>query len=147
MKKEGTKVIVGGLTIFMGLFVSYGCGYIKGAIDLSQALDEDYKKRSKPTSYSRYRSYARPTDHSIDDVCKIIDELVIDSRKEAEEVINALTDIIERYGEACVFDLYDLVGVPSNPRDSRFGWKQLDVAEVMKTKHGYKLVLSKPIKL
>ena len=147
MKKEGIKVVVGGLTIFMGLFVSYGCGYIKGAIDLSHALDEDCKKRPKPVSYRNYYSYSRPANYSVNDICKTINDLVFDGRKEAQDVIDFLNELIQRYGEAQVADLYDIVGITTNMRDSRFGWTQLDIANVEKIKHGYKLVLSRPIKL
>ena len=135
MKKEGIKIVVGGLTIFMGLFVSYGCGYIKGAMDLSHALDEDIKKHPRPANYS------------VNDICKTINDLVFDGRKEAQDVIDFLNELIQRYGEAQVADLYDIVGITTNMRDSRFGWTQLDIANVEKIKHGYKLVLSRPIKL
>ena len=49
------------------------------------------------------------------------DDIILDSRGEAEEVLNHLVDLIIDYGEATVADLYDLVGITGNFTDQKYG--------------------------
>ena len=68
-------------------------------------------------------------------------ELIISTRGEAEEVIDRLVDLIDRFGLATVSDLYDLVGVTSNPTDEKWGWYNLASARAVRTRDGYLLDL------
>lgn len=58
------------------------------------------------------------------------DEICLDSRSEAEEVLSHLVDLVIDYGEATVADLYDLVGITGNFTDNKYGWKDLSSASV-----------------
>ena len=53
------------------------------------------------------------------------DDIVLDSRGEAEEVLSTLVDLVEDYGVASVADLYDLVGIESTFVDTKYGWTNL----------------------
>lgn len=69
------------------------------------------------------------------------DEIILQSRAEAEEVIERLFDIVGRYDTATVSDLYDLVGVRSSHVDHKWGWSDMRGAGVVRTRDGYLLEL------
>lgn len=68
-------------------------------------------------------------------------EMIIHSRDEAEMVLERLVDIIDQYGVTSVADLYDLTGNPVSPIDQKWGWTNLNSAEVRQVKEGYLLSL------
>jgi hypothetical protein len=69
------------------------------------------------------------------------DEIVLQSRPEAEEVIERMFDIVGRYDTATVADLYDLVGVRSSHVDHKWGWSDMRGAGVVRVRDGYLLEL------
>lgn len=74
------------------------------------------------------------------------DELVLQSRAEADEVIEQLATIVEQYDSASVADLYTLTGFKSDHTDNKWGWTNLASARVSRdTGGGYLLHLPKPI--
>jgi len=72
------------------------------------------------------------------------DEIVLDSREEAEEVIDRLFDLVSRYDTATVSDLYELVGLSSTYTDNQWGWTDLRGAGVQRIRDGYLLDLPDP---
>ena len=64
------------------------------------------------------------------------DELVIPSRREAEEVIDRMFDILSQYGEVSVAQLYSLTGVQSSHTDMKWGWTQLRGAKAVPLRQG-----------
>lgn len=64
------------------------------------------------------------------------DDIVIDSRGEAEEVISHLVDMTLDYGQATVADLYDMLGVTSEFTDNKYGWTDLRGAGVIRARGG-----------
>lgn len=73
-------------------------------------------------------------------------DILIQSRVEAEQVIDGLITLIDQYGQATVSDLYDLVGLTGDFPDSAYGWKDGDLrsAEVRSIRGGYLLDLPRP---
>lgn len=70
------------------------------------------------------------------------DEIVLESRSEAEEVIDGLFEVVSRYGQASVADLYDLTGLESTHIDHKWGWTDLRGATVSRLRNsGYLLDL------
>jgi hypothetical protein len=65
------------------------------------------------------------------------DEVVLESRGEAEEVLSNLVDSIIDYGQATVADFYDLVGIATNFVDGKWGWTDLRNASVSRVRGGY----------
>ena len=72
------------------------------------------------------------------------DEIVLDDRVEAEEVIDRLFDLVSRYESATVADLYELVGLSSSHTDHKWGWTELHGAGVSRIRGGYLLDLPEP---
>jgi hypothetical protein len=52
-------------------------------------------------------------------------EIVLSTRAEAEEVIDQMFEVIERWGEVSVADLYELLGVAADHTDQKWGWRSL----------------------
>lgn len=72
------------------------------------------------------------------------DEILLDDRSEAEEVINRLFDLVSHYGSASIADLYELVGLASVHTDNKWGWTDLTGAGVTRMHGGYLLDLPEP---
>ena len=67
------------------------------------------------------------------------DDIIIDTRGEAEAVLSRMDEIMDTYGLVRVADLYDLVGVSGNPTDNSYGWTNIRNAEVVRVRDGYKI--------
>lgn len=66
------------------------------------------------------------------------DEVILDSRADAEKTIDALQDIIDEYGMASVADLYDIVGMDNdNWSLNDYGWTNVRSARVQYTRDGF----------
>lgn len=72
------------------------------------------------------------------------DEIVLDQRAEAEEVIDRLFDLVRQYDSATVADLYELVGLSATHTDHKWGWTDLMGAGVSRIRGGYLLDLPEP---
>lgn len=71
------------------------------------------------------------------------DDVTIESRGEAEEVLDRMSEAVEVYGCVSVADLYDLVGISSSFTDNKYGWTKATFRNVS-IKHvrdGYQLDL------
>jgi hypothetical protein len=75
------------------------------------------------------------------------DEVLLDSRSEAEQVIDGLFEVLSRYDTVTVANLYELVGLASNHTDHKWGWTDLRGAGVTRAHDGYLLDLPDPIPL
>lgn len=72
------------------------------------------------------------------------DEIILDTRVEAEEVVDRLFDLVSRYESATVADLYELVGISGEWTDDKWGWTDIRGADVTRVRNGYLLNLPKP---
>lgn len=72
------------------------------------------------------------------------DEVILDTRVEAEAVIDQLFNLILKYEEATVADLYEMIEVSSSYTDRKWGWTDIRDADVKRVRNGYLLDLPKP---
>ena len=98
-----------------------------------------YGSSSGPTRRDEPRNVSRRARANHD-----FDEIILDTRAEAEEVVDRLFDLISRYESATVADLYELVGVTSNYPDDKWGWLDIRGATVTRVRNGYLLDLPRP---
>lgn len=76
------------------------------------------------------------------------DDIVFDTRGDAESVLDAMHDIIAQYGTVSVADLYDLARVPNdNFTMNRYGWTNLNGAQPVSVRDGYILKLPRVMPL
>ena len=110
-------------------------------------------RRDEQRSYVSYNNYyrddprRRPTQTQRNRARHNFDDIILESRGEAEEVLSHLVDLTEDYGMASVADMYDLVGITSNFTDNKYGWDNLSMARVVRVRDGYLLELPRPIVL
>ena len=111
-------------------------------------------RRDRGKSYVSYSNYYKDRDRYRDRQISQrnrarhnFDDIILESRGEAEEVLSHLVDLTEDYGMASVADLYDLVGVTSNFTDNKYGWDNLSSGRVVPVRGGYLLELPRPIVL
>lgn len=110
----------------------------------SSGLRADY------VSYNRYsdRKYEdRRLDDSKSRYGYSYDDVILETRGEAEEVLDAMDNIIEEYGMVSVMDLYDLVGITGQYTDNKYGWTNIRNSEPVRMRDGYMLKLPKAIPL
>ena len=70
-------------------------------------------------------------------------EVIVSTRGEAEQVIDALTALIDEYGNATVADLYSCVGISPDHTAIKWGWTSMAQAEVHPMQQGYLIVMPK----
>lgn len=99
------------------------------------SYDKKYRDRDHDRSYDRDRVRRG---YSCDDI-------IIESRGEAEEVLTRMDELIETYGVASVADLYDLVGLRCEYTDNKYGWNNLRNAEPVRVRDGYMLKMPKAL--
>ncbi len=71
-------------------------------------------------------------------------EVILQTRGEAEDVLDQLTALIEQYDIATVSDLYQLVGITGNFTDDQWGWADLRGARVVRVREGYLIEVPRP---
>ena len=118
-----------------GGYTSYG-SYYRGN-DRDRGRDRD-----------RDRDRGRDRDRDISNRGRArheFDELVIDNRGEAEEVLSRMADFIVDYDVVTVADFYDLVGVTQSFTDNKWGWDDLRGVKVIRARGGgYIIDLPRP---
>ena len=124
---------------------------IKGSVEMSLFGTTKSSPRTKVqgrshVAYNSIRDDRTPRHISNKDrAIHRFDDIVLESRGEAEEVLSHLVDLTIDYGQATVSDLYDLVGITGNFTDNKWGWMDLGSASVSRGREGYILNLPKPI--
>ena len=101
------------------------------------------KSRGSKVSYSKYYD-DREDDYRRSSRRRAVgydyEDVILESRREAEEVLNRMEDLIDSYGVVSVADLYDLVGISGKYTDNKYGWTNLRDADIERTRDGYLLV-------
>lgn len=131
-----------------------------GAQGIEKLIYGDSRRRgsmhpqSGPTGYVQYNRFSGSRQTSSQRALSRqgrarhdFDEIVLDSRAEAEEVIDRLFDLVSRYDTATVADLYELVGLASSHTDHKWGWTDIRGAGVSRIRDGYLLDLPDPYPL
>lgn len=72
------------------------------------------------------------------------DDIILERRDEAENVLSELYYYTKKYGLASVADLYTLVGIESSFTDNKYGWDDVSDVCVVRVPNGYKLDLPRP---
>ena len=111
---------------------------------------ETGRSKKSSTSYIPYNKYS---DNRRDDrysgsgirsrSAYYIDDIVLESRGEAERVLDQMDDILDVYKNVSVLDLYELCGIRTEPTDNKYGWTDLRNAEIIRVRDGYLLKMPK----
>jgi hypothetical protein len=134
IKKAVYDLIVG--TLDMSLYGGRGGGKRPTADKISY---KDYNSVSRRDDRS-YGSTRTATGYAYDDI-------VVETRGEAEAVLSRMDEIMEEYEQVRVADLYDLVGISGDYTDNKYGWTNIRNARVVRTRDGYKIEMPRAIAL
>jgi hypothetical protein len=96
-----------------------------------------------PVNYNRYSSSTRDDPRSRDTMpvrrsrsSRDLDEIILDSRVEADLVLERLDVMLEKYKVVTVGDLYDLLGVAPQNTDEKWGWYDLRGSRPIRHRRG-----------
>lgn len=74
------------------------------------------------------------------------DELIFDTRADADAVLDSMQEIISCYGKVSIADLYDLARVTTtNYTLNNYGWTDISGCRSIRVRDGYILKLPRPI--
>lgn len=94
----------------------------------------DDRKPSDRLTTSRYSSNS----YSYDDI-------ILDSRGEAEEVLARMDELMDTYGLVRVADLKDLVGITGSYTDNKYGWTNIRNAEIVHVRDGWMIKMPRAV--
>lgn len=104
---------------------------------------------SNYVSYNRYSDRGRRDDNYRSNNSTLsgydYDDIILETRAEAEEVLRCMDEIMDEYEQVTVADLYDLVGKSGNYTDNKYGWRNIRNAEPIRVRDGYLLKMPKAI--
>ena len=126
---------------------------VRDGIDMILYGESRGRRSSTSSSYVSYRDYSRSDDRDRFRDSRTRsgynhDDIILESRGEAEEVLTRMDELIDTYGVVSVADLYDLIGKSCEYTDNKYGWTNIRNAEPIRVRDGYMLKLPKalPIK-
>lgn len=95
------------------------------------------KDRSSRVSYRSYYDNDRRTMASGRATAFDYDDVIFDTRGDAEAVLDAMYAILEQYRFVSIGDLYDLADIPThNYTANKYGWTDLRGSSVVRTRDG-----------
>ena len=124
---------------------------VVGALDMSLFHGRRDGKRSTADriSYRDYNSISRRDERNYGDSRSSsrysYDDIILENRGEAEDVLSRMDEIMEEYGVVRVADLYDLVGITGEHTDNKYGWTDIRNAEVVRVRDGYKIKMPRAL--
>jgi hypothetical protein len=74
-------------------------------------------------------------------------DVYFENRGDAEEVLDQMSDMLDRYDMVSVADLYDAVGLTCPHTWNKYGWTNLRDAKVVRTSEGYTIKLPRALPL
>lgn len=117
---------------------------VTGAFDMILFGGNGRSKKNTNAGYVSYNSYSGnrrepPRDESRARTRYSYGELVLETRGDAEDVMDRLNEAIQDYGMATVADMYDAAGLTCNYTDNKYGWRNLRDAQIVRVRDGYML--------
>lgn len=122
---------------------------VTNGVDMILWGGESGKPRTRSgANHVSYRNYYDNADNRRDSPRRTnsrfdFDNLVLDTRGEAEDILDRMHELIEEYGDASVADLYDLANVTGEHTYNKYGWTNLRNAEIIRVRDGYLLKMPK----
>lgn len=73
------------------------------------------------------------------------DDIILNSRGEAEDVLSRMDEIMDMYKLVRVADLYDLVGITAPTTANSYGWTNIRNAEIVRVRDGYMIKMPRAV--
>lgn len=135
-------------------------GTIDNALGTTTRTSRRRRGEGGYTSYNRMsdsrssRGRGRSRDREDDDrrggrrretrVADDVREVILDTRVEAEEVVDSMIELASKYDCATMRDLLSLIGEPHNPTHEDWGWFDLRGTRIHRVGGGYLIDLPRP---
>ena len=133
VKKAIYDLVVGALD--MSLYGGRGGGGRRSTADKVSYRDYNSVSRRDTRSYESART---TSGYSYDDI-------VLETRGEAETVLSRMDEIMEEYEIVRVADLYDLVGITGEHTDNKYGWTNIRNAKIVRVRDGWKIEMPRAL--
>lgn len=133
IKRAISDIVCNGINMLLGE-PSRGKSGSPGA---KVAYRQYYQDRDERPSYNRPRVQAQ---YSYDDI-------VFETRGDAEEVLYRMEELLERFDVVSVADLFDMAGISCQYTDNKYGWTDLRNAHVEHVRDGYIISLPRATSL
>lgn len=108
--------------------------------------------RSTPSNYVSYRQYSDRDrrddrrDNRYSSGARAVyeyEEVWLESRGDAEAVLDRMNELVDHYGVVSVAALYDLAGLRCNYTANNYGWTNIRNAEIIRSAGGYLIRMPK----
>lgn len=127
---KGTLLVAGGAAI----------GGVVAATATAKAI-ADYVKSDEFWDEIRHQ-------HKAEYPCPVSTELVFESRRDTDKVLDELEGVINSYGVASVADFYDLAGEVCRTYSANvYGWTDIRTAKVVRVREGYIIQLPRTVQI
>lgn len=108
--------------------------------------------RTRGSSYTAYNRYSGGSQASEDREpihvrSNEVREVIVETRGDAQRVMDEMFAHLDQYQSITVADFYDLVGVTGKFTDNQWGWTNLNAAGVSRVREGFRIELPRPISL
>ena len=127
IKKAVSDIVTNGIDMIL-----YGG---KGSLSSKVSYRNYYDRKDD------YRPYNNPLTRAAYDT----EDIILQTRGEAEEVLARMDELISCYGVVSVADLYDLIGKTCSYTSNKYGWTNIRNAEAIRVRDGYMLKLPKAL--
>jgi hypothetical protein len=108
-------------------------------------------KSRAATNYVAYNRYAGNSQGSESEAINFrsneVREVIVETRGDAQNVLDELFRHIDRYNAVSVAYYYELVGITGKFTDHQWGWTNLNASGVSHVREGYRIELPKPISI
>lgn len=123
--------------------------FITDSVDMI-LYGETGSKKKRSSSFVSYRDFSDKRERKGYNDYKSrtmfdYDDIFLESRRDAENVLKQMHDIINDYEILSVADMFDLVGEPANYTMNKYGWRNIDNAEIVHTREGYKIKMPRAL--
>lgn len=124
---------------------------VRNGIDMILYGETGRDSKKSNGDYVSYRNYSETVNNRNSHVSRggfSYDDLYFDFRGDAERVLMQMRDAINTYGIVSIGAMYDLAGIASdNYMNHKYGWMNLNNAEIVATSRGYLIKLPKAMPL
>jgi hypothetical protein len=103
--------------------------------------------RVRGSNYVAYNKFAGSESEPVNIRSNDVREVVVETRGDAQVVLDELFRHIDRYNAVSVAYYYELVGITGKFTDHQWGWTNLNAAGVSHIREGYRIELPKPISI
>lgn len=148
IKKAASDIMAGGVNMIADVLKNGFEMFLYG--EVRNGKRKDYGGSSRPSYRSYYES--RDTDRRTSYSSRgrtgyDYDEIVYESRRDAERVLGGMRELIADYHIASVANLFEMADITPDYTANKYGWTDLTYADVVSVRDGYVLKLPKAMPL